>query len=233
MNSLNNMLDTLFSSDYASPATGPRAVLLVLLVAFILGHVIAWVYMWTHAGLSYSRMFTASLLVLPMLVSIFMMLVAANAFIALGMLAVFTMIRFRNVLKDTRDTMFILWALIAGLAVGTQHFSLAILGGGAVAFVFAYIWFTNFGARNRYDVIISLEWAGGDSSADALRGTLHRHGSRVQLASQREMEGDRVDVSYRLLLRDPARGRELLADLRSIAGVERPMLYHREDEAEI
>ena len=233
MNSLTAMLDSLFSSDSMSPAGGPRAVLLVMLLTFILGHVVAWVYMWTHAGLSYSQAFTASLLVMPLLVALFMMLVASNVFIALGMLAVFTMIRFRNVLKDTRDTMFILWALVEGLGVGTQHFALAIVGALAVAFVFLYLRFTSFGARHRYDVIVSMEWVGDMASADSLRTVLQRHGARVQLASQRELEGERMDVSYRLLLRDPARGRELLSELKQTPGVQRPTMYHREDESEL
>src|SRR5690348_6442218 len=100
MNSLTVMLDSLFAGDYATPTGGPRTILLIMLLAFILGHIVAWIYMWTHAGLSYSQAFTASLLVMPLLVALFMMLVASNAFVALGMLAVFTMIRFRNVLKD-------------------------------------------------------------------------------------------------------------------------------------
>ncbi len=233
MNSLTAMLDSLFAGDYATPTGGPRTILLVMLLAFILGHIVAWIYMWTHAGLSYSQAFTASLLVMPLLVALFMMLVASNAFVALGMLAVFTMIRFRNVLKDTRDTTFILWSLVEGLAVGTQHFALSVAGALAAALVFLYLRFTSFGGRHRYDVIVSMEWLGDIASTDALRAVLQRHGAKVQLASQRELEGQRVDVSYRLLLRDPARGRDLLAELKQTPGVQRPTIYHREDESEL
>ncbi|HEX8912652.1 MAG TPA: DUF4956 domain-containing protein [Humisphaera sp.] len=233
MDFLSSTFDSMLSADQGPPADGPRAVLLVLLLAFVLGHVVAWVYMWTHAGLSYSRTFAASLLVLPLLVALFMMLVASNAFVALGMLAVFTMIRFRNVLKDTRDTMFILWALVEGLSVGTQHFGLALAAALGTALVFLYAWVSHFGTRDRYDVIVSLEWAGGHAATGTLRDLLHRHAARVQLALQRELEGDRLDVSYRLLLRDPARTRELMAELQATPGVQRPSLYHREDEAEL
>src|SRR5207302_4487389 len=111
--------------------------------------------------------------------------------------------------------------------VGTQHFALGILGGIAVGLIFLYLRFTGFGGRHRYDVIVSLEWLGDVTSADQLRAILRRHGARVQLASQRELEGERVDVSYRLLLRDPARGRELLTELKTMPGVERPAIYHR------
>src|SRR5947207_13255531 len=169
MYSLTTMIDAMFAGDYAGPSSGPRAVLLVLVLAFLLGHVVAWVYMWTHAGLSYSRMFTASLVVLPLLVSAFMMLVASNAFIALGMLAVFPMIRFRNVLQDTRDTMFILWTQVEGLAVGTQHFALGLLAAVAVGFAFLYLRATPFRSRNRYAVIAPMDGTDGGSPPPPLR----------------------------------------------------------------
>lgn len=233
MNWFTDQLAPLFNADFANSAGGPRVVLLVLVLSFVLGHIVAWVYMWTHAGLSYSRTFAGSLLVLPGLVAIFMMLVESNAFIALGMLAVFTMIRFRNVLKDTRDTTFILWALIIGLGVGTQHFALSILGSLAIGLIYLYMRFTDFGARHHYDVIVSMEVRETPEPLETLRNVLRRHAARVQLASQRELGDDKMNVSYRLLLRDPARGRELLAELRATPGVELPALFHREDESEL
>jgi len=76
--------------------------------------------------MSYSQMFTASLLVMPVLVALVMVLMASNVLIALGLLAVFAMIRFRNVLKDTRDTTFVLWAIAEGVACGTMRFGIAV-----------------------------------------------------------------------------------------------------------
>src|SRR3954463_7889851 len=97
-------LDSLMSGDAGGHVLSSEAVLLSLLVAFCVGHVVAWVYVWTHEGLSYSRMFAASLLAMPVIVALVMLLMAGNLIIAFGLLAVFTVVRFRNVLKDTRDT---------------------------------------------------------------------------------------------------------------------------------
>ena len=118
---MNDWIQTLMPSDLPPNLGGAEYALLALLVAFCIGHVIAWTYMLTHQGLSYSQMFCASLLVLPVLVALTMMLLAGNILIALGLLSVFAMIRFRNVLKDTRDTTFILWAVVEGVASGTQR----------------------------------------------------------------------------------------------------------------
>ena len=43
----------------------------------------------------------------------------------------------------------------------------------------------------------------------------------------------RITRVHRLLLRDPARSRDLLTELKATPGVQRPALYHREDESEL
>jgi cytochrome P450 len=70
--------DLVLQNEPGSAAAGPETTLLVLLLAFCIGHVIGWVYMWTHAGLSYSQMFVASLVILPALVAFVMVLMAGD-----------------------------------------------------------------------------------------------------------------------------------------------------------
>jgi hypothetical protein len=230
---MNTWSDLLFDADMFTTLGGPETIALCLLLAFIVGHVIGWVYMWTHTGLSYSQMFTSSLLVLPVIVAMVMVLMAGNIIIAFGLFAVFAVVRFRNVLKDTRDTSFILWAIVEGMAVGTMRFSTALIGCIAIALVFLYMRFTSFGGRHRYDVILSLQWTDGADEIPRLRGILRRHSVRAQLASQRDLDEKNLDLSYRIQLRDPGRSRELLSELRDMPGIARVSLYHREDESEV
>jgi hypothetical protein len=231
---MNGFFDNMMGSDLVNAtAGGPQAILLVLLLAFCIGHIVAWVYMWTHSGMSYSQMFTSSLLVMPVLVALVMVLLASNVLIALGLLAIFSMIRFRNVLKDTRDTTFVFWAIAEGVACGTQRFGIAVVSCVSLAIIFAYVRVTSFGGRHRYDVILSLEWAGGGDSQGIIRPILKRHSLHANLASQHDLEAEKVDLSYRLLLRDPSRSRELLQELELTEGVARVSLFHRADEAEV
>jgi len=231
---MDGFLDSLIGNELAGGAVGGvQTALLVLLMAFVVGHIVSWVYMWTHSGMSYSQMFTASLLVMPVLVALVMMLMASNVLIALGLLAVFAMIRFRNVLKDTRDTTFVLWAIAEGVACGTLRFGIAVTAAITLSLIFAYVRLTSFGGRHRYDVILSLEWAGAGDSLASIRPILRRHSLRANLASQHDLDAEKVDLSYRLLLRDPSRSRELLKELEQTAGVARVSLFHRSDEAEV
>jgi hypothetical protein len=229
---MSDVFQSLTRPDLPIALGGWELALLSLLIAFCMGHLVSWMYMLTHSGLSYSQMFTSSLLVLPVVVAMTMMLLAGNLLVAIGLLSVFAMIRFRNVLKDTRDTVFILWAIVEGVAAGTERFSIGIVGGIVIALVFLYIRFTGFGARHRYDVVLSLQWSGNGSIAK-LKNVFRRHAVRAQLAGQHDIDAERVDVSYRLLLRDPGRTRELVSELETTDGVDRVVVFHRTDEAEV
>lgn len=231
---MNTSLERLLETDMGTTVGGAQTGLLILLMAFCIGHVIAAVYMWTHTGLSYSQVFTASLLTLPVIMSLVMMLMAGNLIMALGLLAVFAIVRFRNVLKDTRDTTFILWAIVEGIACGTMRFGIALLGAAFVAALFIYMSMSGFGRRQRYDAVLMVQSAQGVPTAVAtLRPLLRRHALRAHLASQRELPQSRADLSYHLLLRDPARGRDLLAEVQSADGVASASLHNRPDESEV
>ena len=221
----------IWEGDVALGFHSPEKVVFAMLLSFCLGHLAAWTYMYTHDGLSYSRLFPASLVAIPIIVSLLMLLMAGDVVIAFGLLAVFAVVRFRNVLKDTRDTTFVLWVIVIGMAVGTHRFSTAVIGTFFIGAVIVYMRLTHLGSRHRYDAILNLYWVGEETARQTLIKVLKRYGSRIELASERA-DGDGASASYRLLLRDPARGSDLLDELREIAGVSDPSLHLREDETE-
>src|SRR5678815_2682298 len=114
--------------DFGSAPPNWPAMVLGLLLAFAGGQVIAWVYMMTHSGLSYSRSFVNALIVMPLVVCLVMMILSNNLVTAFGMMAVFAIVRFRNILRDTLDTSYVLIVIVLGMAAGTGKFSTAIIG---------------------------------------------------------------------------------------------------------
>lgn len=231
---MNELLNTFLSADYSAQPLNVSALLLGLCLAFLAGKAIAWVYMTTHRGLSYSRSFVNSLVVIPMIVTVVMMVLNNNLVTAFGLMAVFAVVRFRNILRDTLDTSYVLCVLAVGMACGTQRFSLAVIATLTLAVAMFYLWFTNFGSRHRYDVILNLHWGRPLTEAPYFTRVLHRHSRTVQCASQRAGEGlEGTDFSYRLLLRDPARADELLAELREVTGVSRVSSLKAEEESEL
>jgi hypothetical protein len=227
-------MDTLLFGDQATAQMDPFTMVLGLLLAFLSGQVMAWVYMSTHAGLSYSRSFVNALVVLPILVALVMMVMTNNLVTAFGLMAVFAIVRFRNILRDTLDTVFLLAVIVAGMACGTQKFTTAVLGVTLVSLVILYLAYTNFGSRHRYDIIVNLHWSRSLSDMAALARLLKRHALHAHCASQRSNEGyEGTDLSYRLLLRDTNRTEDLLTELRALDGVSRVTSVKAEDESEL
>jgi hypothetical protein len=228
------MSDWLLRGDFSLAPTNVPAMVLGLLLAFACGHALAWIYMLTHSGLSYSRSFVNSLIIMPTIVSLVMMVLQNNLVTAFGLMAVFAIVRFRNILRDTLDTTYVLAVIVIGMASGTLKFSTALIGCLITISIMVYLWATAFGSRQRYDMIVNLHWGRPAEELNDLKNLLHRHSLRTICASQRSHEGyEGTDLSYRLLLRDPDRMDQLLMELRGLQGVSRVTGLRAEEESEV
>jgi hypothetical protein len=228
------MTNWLFHGDYASTPLNIPLLILGLLLAFICGQLIAWVYMATHSGLSYSRSFTNALVLLPILVSLVMQVLNNNLVTAFGLMAVFAIVRFRNILRDTLDTGYILSVIVLGMACGTGKFSTAVIGCVVIVCVLLTLWYMSFGSRHRFDLVLNLHWTRPAEELAALLRLLERHSLKTHCASRRfNPAHEGTDLSYRLLLRDPSRMDDLLAELRKLDGVSRLTSMKAEDESEV
>jgi hypothetical protein len=228
------MNDWLFRGDFVSAPPNVPAMLLGLALAFLGGHVIAWVYMGTHSGLSYSKSFVNSLIVIPAVVALVMMVLSNSLVTAFGLMAVFAIVRFRNILRDTLDASYILMVIVLGMAAGTMKFSTAIVGTCFLCGLMVYLWMTGFGTRLRYDMILNFHWAGQPTDRASLEQLLNDYSLKTICASERRHEGFAgTDLSYRLLLKNPETMPNLLEDLQAYPGVSRVSGLKAEEESEV
>jgi hypothetical protein len=162
------------------------------------------------------------------------MILANNLVLAFGLMAIFAMVRFRSILRDTLDTAYVLAVIVIGLACGTLKLTSAVIGCVFTVALMIYLWGTNFGARLRHDFLVSLQWRRAATELASVQSVLGRHCRSFECASQRPNEdGDGLALFYRLQLRDPARSHELLENLRDIDGVTRVSGVRAEEESEL
>lgn len=227
-----NDLQTLFDrAPSLTPDMGPRAMLLSLLLAFVLGQLIAWVYRRTHCGLSYSRSFTESLVLITMVVSLVMFVIGDSIVTAFGLIGALAIIRFRNVLKDTRDTVFVFFALVLGMALGSQRHGPAILGTILLLSATAYLNWIKFGTNGLFDGHLSFRIDAGGSESDALL-VIRKFCRRFRSLSVRR-GSDASEHVFVVSLRDVTRGHELLQDLENTRCVGRAALVLQDELAEV
>ena len=103
-------------------------VALGLILTVILTASIATLYRRTHTGLSYSQSFAFSIVILGTLISMVMMVIGGSLAIAFGALGAFSLVRFRTAVKDPKDTVFVFFSVVVGMATGTGNYGVAILG---------------------------------------------------------------------------------------------------------
>lgn len=207
--------------------------LLAILLAFVLGQAIAWVYMYTHAALSYSRAFVQSLVVLTVILCVGMMVIGHSFAIAFGLIGALSVIRFRNILKDTRDTAFIFSSLIVGMACGTGSYALAVAGAASFCLILFYLYWTGFGSRYTSDGFVRLYLSPESGGQQGIQDLFSAYCRSSQLVSQRLGEDDYEELAYRLYLRDTSRAPEFVQELRALDGVSNITFALQEDEAEV
>jgi hypothetical protein len=216
-----SLTDWLVSADYARSEIDLQLVLLALGLAFLGGKVLAWVYLLTHPGNAASRSFLNMLVLMPTLVALVMMVLQDNLATAFGMLSVFAIVRFRNVLSDSQDTGYVLASIVLGLAAGTERFTIAIIGCAAIAGILLYLWFSGFGTRHQHSIILNLHWTRTPLELAELNTVLKRYGRKVECTSHRARDTGGSDLSFRLLMRDENKFDHLLDQLRTVDGVSR------------
>ena len=221
---------------FAGPGSGamtpePAVILLGFLLAFVQSQVIAWIYIYTHSGMSYSRAFVQSIILITLIVCMAMVVIGNNIAVAVGLIGALAVIRFRNILKDTRDTSFIFLALILGMACGTGNFFYAIAGTGAICGTLLYLHWTSFGSKHMSDGFIRFDVSGGPPVE--LTSVLRRYCRTARMVSQRLNDNGEGEVAYRLVLRDVARANDMVQDLRELAGVANVSFVLQEEQGEL
>lgn len=218
--------------DEQAPDFSIETLVLSLLLALVLGQLIAWTYSRTHAGLSYSRSYTQSLVLMTMVVSMVMFVIGDNIITAFGLIGALALIRFRNVMKDTRDTVFVFFSLVLGMAAGSQRYGAAILGAVALMAVTFYLHWTSFGSIGWYDGHLTCRVSASPESGEGVRTVLRRFCRRFDRVSMRQGTGF-AEYIFHVALRDRRRGQEMTEQLEALEGVGEAVLVLRDEFAEV
>ena len=112
-----------------------QQILMNISAAAVLGMFIFVPYLISHRGTIYSKKFNASLVILTVLTGTVMTVIGNNIALSLGMVGALSIVRFRTAIKDSRDTVYIFWAIIIGICCGVGDYLVASIGSTVTFFV--------------------------------------------------------------------------------------------------
>jgi len=181
-------------------------------IAFIGGLVISWIYKTTHKGLSYSQSFVITTIMVTVVVALVIMVIGNNLARAFALVGALSIIRFRTVVKDTKDTAFIFWALAVGLAAGTSNYFLAFFGTSIISIIVIILNITNYGTLYKSEFILRYITIKGKSKIHSeIINKYTKNSSLLHVEPTGDKEA--VRISLDIVLKDKFKESDLVAEL--------------------
>jgi len=190
-----------------------------LTLALISSISIAYVYKITHSGLSYSQSLTHTIVFVGVIVAIVIMVVSGSLSRAFAMVGAMSIIRFRTVLKDTKDVAYIFSSLALGMAAGIGSINIWLVGLIFTLFTISLLTYSNFGSISKSDYLLKLRL---DKNIDTsiVNNILSRSCKLSKLLHAEPSEnGDFLLITYDLTLKDKIEIKNLVFDLNDHSGV--------------
>lgn len=179
----------------------------------------AWVYYFTHSGLSYSRSFVQSLILITVIIALVICAIGNSMVTAIGLMGALAIIRFRNMVKDTRDIAFIFCAIVSGMTCGSQHYVTAVAGTGVMILIILYLHWTEFGAHQRHNGFLQFELADSAANEQATAAVLKRFCRTFTLISARKGNSGQGVYAYQVMVRNPRHNEALIAQIEAVPSV--------------
>jgi hypothetical protein len=114
-----------------------ESIIIAFVAAVIISAVIFVSYRFSHSSAVYSAKFNVSLVMITIVTTLIMCVIGNNVALSLGMVGALSIVRFRTAIKDSRDTVYIFWAIIVGICCGVGDFVVASIGS---VVTFAVLW---------------------------------------------------------------------------------------------
>src|SRR4051812_48705716 len=103
-----------------------------LALALLLGLAIAWVYRRARSADGEAESFGVTLVLLTILIAMVAQVIGDNIARAFSLVGALSVVRFRTVVRDTKDTAFVIVAVAVGMAIGLGQTTVA--AGGLLTF---------------------------------------------------------------------------------------------------
>ena len=205
--------------ETANPS--PTELITRLTLGFVLGCVVAGIYRLT-CGETRERpeSLTATLVLLTILIGMVTLVIGNSVARAFGLVGALSIVRFRTVVADTRDTAFVIFAVAVGMAAGAGYTILSLIGIPIVALAaFLFRSSDTTSMRGALDFVFSLRLGIGHDPK-LLRPTLDRHLlSYAITGSGTAKQGTAISLTYVVCLRSEDSAVGLVSDLNMLEGV--------------
>ena len=209
----------------------PMEVVLNSFVAFVLGMIIAYTYKKTHQGLSYSQSFVLTVIFVTIIIGFVMMVVGNSLARAFALVGALSIIRFRTVVKDTKDTAYVFMALAVGMGAGTGNYFIAIFATIFMTSIAYLLYKFNFGVQRSSDFILRFYFDKSENSDECYVKYINEHSDSNALLHM-EPSGDdkKLYMTFDVSLKEEVEMNEFLDQFSNLDGISEVVLVSAKND---
>ena len=214
-------LSQYFAEQFANLT--PMKMVIALLMGFVVGVIIAFVYKKCYRGVLYSPSFAMTLVMLTLITTPVVMCIKSDIALSMGMVGALSIVRFRTAVKDPMDTAYMFWALTMGILLGAELYVVAlvvVLGISVVLFLMTFVKLTN---PNAYLLVLHYDEEAEYDINQQLRRTVKQRRLRSKTVTRAGAE-----MTYEVRLDNK---QDLVASMLNIEGVHDATLVACQTEA--
>jgi len=186
-------------------------ILLSLLVAFVIGVFIVYVYKKTYSGVVYSKSFSLCIILLGMVTAMVIRTISSNLALSLGMVGALSIVRFRTAIKEPTDTVFMFWSITAGIMAGAGLYIVALIASLGIGILYFVGYMLGFKSKHQYLLIVKY-----DARIDEYIAKQMKKLPKTKLKSK-SVSKNIVELTFELELKD--NDTKILDEFKKINGV--------------
>lgn len=185
--------------------------LLSLVTAFIIGLLIVWIYKKTYNGVVYSKNYALSIILLGMVTALIIRTINSNLALSLGMVGALSIVRFRTAVKEPTDTVFMFWAISAGIMSGAGLYIVAFISSVALGILYSISYSMGFKRGSKYLFVLKYNI----DMDEQMEKVIHKL-PKYKLKSK-SITGDAIEITFELEIKEGKT--ELLNKFKGVNGI--------------
>ena len=193
-------------------------IILNLILAFMLGLVIAAVYRWTHVGMAENSM-TDALILLCMLIAVVMVVIGESVARAFSLVGALSIIRFRTVVQDARDIAFVFFALAIGMAIGAGNSPVAVVGTFLISGVIIGLHRWHTASPNDGEFLLTFQAPLYPEYEQIYESVFSKQLCANRLIGQKTTKSGAVELKFHVKLKNPKRWIHFVQEFSALEGI--------------
>ncbi len=155
------------------------------------------VYKKTYIGVMYSSSFGIALIGMNLVTTLVILAVSSNLIASLGMVGALSIVRFRTVVKEPLDLVYLFWSITSGIIVGVGLIPLVVIGSlliGGILFFFA----NKKTVDIPYIVVLNLD----DEAAEKDSLAIVQNHTKKHVVKSKTVSKNGIELTVEVRLRD-------------------------------